>query len=153
VSEVPVGPASISVELPLMKRAKAVPQAKSGGAAAAPPEPGGTQRALGYTIGALGLASLGGGSYLAYRAHSLNQDSRAHCLVEEPNACDADGASLREEARNFGNVATATFIAGGALTATGIVLLLTAPSRGDDKPKVGVSFTPHGGSIAATGRF
>jgi hypothetical protein len=154
VSEVPVGPASVSLELPVMKRAKVVPQpAQAGRATPLPPEPGGTQRALGYTIGALGLASLGGASFLAYRAHSLDQDSRAHCLVEEPNACDADGASLRDQARNFGNVATGAFIAGGALSATGIVLLLTAPSRAEDKTKVGVTFTPHGGTIAATGRF
>jgi hypothetical protein len=151
-SEVPEGPASVALELPGMKRAPAAPR-RAAGRPAAPPEPGGTQRTLGYTMGVLGLVSLGSGGFLAYRAHTLNQDSRAHCLVEEPNACNVEGASLRGQARNFGNVATGAFVAGGVLTGTGIVLLLTAPSRGDEKPKVGLKFTRHGATLAATGRF
>jgi hypothetical protein len=153
-SEVPEGPASVTLELPGMKRAPAAARpAGAPRAKAAPPEPGGTQRTLGYTMGVLGLVSLGSGGFLAYRAHTLNVDSRAHCLVEEPNACNADGASLREQARNFGNVATGAFVAGGVLTGTGIVLLLTAPSRGNEKPKVGLKFTRHGATLSATGRF
>jgi hypothetical protein len=153
-SEVPAGPATVSLDLPVLKPApKRTHRTLSAERAAARPEPGSTQRTLGYTIGTLGLLSLGGGSFFAYRAHTLNQDSRAHCLVEEPNACSIEGASLRDQARNFGNVATGVLVAGGALTATGIVLLLTAPGRAEEKTKVGFTLTPHGGSLAATGRF
>ncbi len=152
-SEVPAGPATVSLDLPVLKPAPRSTHRTLSRAPVKPPEPGSTQRTLGYTIGTLGLLSIGGGSFLAYRAHSLNEDSRAHCLVEEPNACSAEGASLRDQARNFGNVATGVLVAGGALTATGIVLLLTAPSRSEEKTKVGFTLTPHGGSLAATGRF
>jgi hypothetical protein len=106
---------------------------------------------LGYTAGALGLVSLVGGGFLGYRAYALKQESLDECLVAEPNACNERGASLRGEAQNYGNVATAAVIAGGALAATGLVLLLTAPSGETGEVHVGGNFLPSGGSLFVGG--
>ena len=152
-SETPVGPSSVTLDVPPLERAPAAPRRVQRDTEDAPrSEPGATQRTLGYTVGTLGLLSFAGSGFLAYRAHALDADSRTHCLVSEPNACDVEGASLRGQARNFGNVATGVFAAGGALTVTGLVLLFTAP-RGNAPAPVHVSagVTPDAVSVVATG--
>jgi hypothetical protein len=99
------------------------------------------------------VLSFAGSGALALRAHSLDQQSHAHCLVNEPNACDAEGASLRGQASTYGNVATGAFVAGAALTTTGVVLLLTAPSS--NKRQVGLSghAVPGGGVFVVSGKL
>lgn len=156
---VPSGPGTVKLAVPQLKREPAAQSVQvDRSTAVEPSSPGATQRTLGYAVGGLGLLSFAGAGVLAYHAHSLDQDSRAHCLVDEPNACDVEGASLREQARTFGNVATGLLAAGGALSVTGVVLLLTAP-RGAPPPKVGlnvgflpgVGLMPGGASVVATG--
>jgi len=151
------GPSSFVLEVP---RFEAEPRAATPAANeprhAAPanhPQPGTTQRTLAYAVGGLGVLSLAGAGVLAYRAHSLDTDSHAHCLVSEPNACDATGASLRGEAINYGNVATGALLAGSALTVTGVVLLLTAPSAHAPDVRVDAKLAPNGGFVAVTGRL
>jgi hypothetical protein len=95
------------------------------------------------------VLSLAGSGLLGLRARDLNQQSLGHCLANEPNACDEQGASLRGQAQNFGNAATAAAIAGGALAVTGVVLLLTAPSS-KREIRVGGSPTP-GGTMVFVG--
>ena len=153
--EVPAGPASVRLDLPALEPAPVAPAAR----AAAPkadqreqgPKPGHTQRVLAYSLGGLGVLSLAGGGFLAYRAHQLDTQSLDHCLVSEPNACNAQGASLRGQAQNYGNAATAAVIAGGALVATGVVLLLTAPSGKKSEIRVGGSVAPGGGTLFVGG--
>jgi hypothetical protein len=154
-SEAPAGPSSVTLAVPALERAPAPPRRKVSASAAAltASDPGSTQRMLGYTVGGLGVLSLAGAGLLAYRAHALDQDSRSHCLVSEPNACDVDGASLRGQAQNFGNMATGVLVGGGVLTATGLVLLLTAPHRAEEGSKVRLhaGVTPNGAVLFATG--
>ena len=151
---VPAGPASIRVEIialtPAPKPRPTV--AKS----AAPPEatssPGHTQRLVAYSLGGLGIASLAGSAVLGLRAQSLNNQSLDHCLANEPNACDEQGATLRGQAQNFGNFATAAAITGGALVATGVVLLLTAPTS-EKQIHVGGWVSPTGQGLFVGGRL
>jgi hypothetical protein len=97
--------------------------------------------------------SFAGSGILALRAHSLDQQSHGHCLVNDPNACDAEGASLRGQASTYGNVATGAFVAGAALTATGIVLLVTAPNSSKKEVSVGTLRVPGGGGLVVSGRL
>lgn len=152
---VPTGPASIRVEIVALTPApKPRPTAKS--SAASPPEatssPGHTQRVLAYSLGGLGIASLAGSAVLGLRAQTLNNQSLDHCLASEPNACDEQGTSLRGQAQNFGNFATAAAITGGALVATGVVLLLTAPSS-EKQVHVGGWVSPVGQGVFVGGRL
>jgi hypothetical protein len=155
--DVPQGPSSFVLEVPRFEPESrlATPAAHERPAAAPAnhPKPGATQRTLGYSVGGLGVLSLAGAGLLAYRAHSLDTDSHAHCLTSEPNACDSTGASLRGEAINYGNVATGAVLAGAALTVTGVVLLLTAPSAHAPDVRVDARLAPNGGFVAVTGRL
>ena len=84
-------------------------------------------KTIGYVVGAAGLLGIGVGSVLGAMAISRNSDSKTTC--DANNVCDAAGKSLRDDARAFGNISTIAFIAGGALLATGISLVLLAPSK------------------------
>jgi len=155
-AQVPAGPSSISVQVPALEPAPEAARAVAPAADAprhAEPKPGATQRTLGWALGGLGVLSFAGSGVLALRAHALDQQSHAHCLVDEPNACDAEGASLRGQASTYGNVATGAFIAGAALTTTGVVFLLTAPSS--HKKQLGLSghSVPGGGVVVITGKL
>jgi serine/threonine-protein kinase len=156
-AEVPPGPSTIGLEIPALEREPDAPrQAAADPADAArhhEPKPGATQRTLGWALGGLGVLSFAGSGLLALRAHSLDQQSHQHCLVDEPNACDPEGASLRGQATTYGNVATGAFVAGTALTATGVVLLLTAPSSSKKEVRVGTRPLPGGAALVVTGRL
>jgi tetratricopeptide (TPR) repeat protein len=154
--EVPAGPTSVKLPLTALEPAPVAPAPSAGAATAAGrkeggPTPGHTHRVLAYSLGGLGVLSLAGSGLLAYRAHQLDKQSLDHCLVNEPNACNEHGASLRGQAQNYGNAATAAVIAGGALVATGVVLLLTAPSGKKSEIRVGGSVTPGGGTLFVGG--
>jgi serine/threonine-protein kinase len=104
--------------------------------AAAPASPnegaprGGTQRVLGIAIAGVGLAGIAVGAVFGLQASSKNDDAAAHC---RGNLCDAEGIRLDGQGRDDATISTIAFIAGGALAAGGLVVLLTAPS-GREKP-------------------
>ena len=135
--EVPEGPATRSIEIPAlaMKPASAEP-ATSGltaGGSMSPSRdstsPANTQKTLGFVLGGLGVVGLGVGGFLGYQAYSKNQDSLALCRADDPNACTADGKSLRDDARGAAMGSTIALAAGGALAVGGLVLILTAKSE------------------------
>lgn len=88
--------------------------------------PGSTQRTLAVVAAGAGLVSLGFGTFFAFRAKGLNDDSSPFC--DSANVCSDEGVALRDDALTAAGVSTVTVIAGGALVVTGIVLYLTAPS-------------------------
>jgi hypothetical protein len=92
------------------------------------PDPGSSQRTIGYVVGAVGVVGLAVGGYFGYRAMSLNKDSKANCSAGDPNACTSEGAATREDAQSAATVSTVAGIGGGALVATGLTLVFTAPS-------------------------
>lgn len=153
--DVPVGPVTKSLDLPTLEREPRRPAPVAPTTVAPPPvsgSDGNVQRVLGFATGGLGLLSLGASGFFAYRASSLDNDSRANCLTDDPNACTSAGASQRDDARMSGNLATGTFIAGAVLTGAGLVLVLTAPS-GEDTTRVGLrtTFTPGGAGLVFAG--
>jgi hypothetical protein len=97
------------------------------------PEPiverGGAQRAVGFIIGGLGVASLGVSAGFAIDSLQKRNEAKDHCAGD---LCDASGVELRDRAMNSGDVATITGIAGGAALLGGAVLVFTAP-RGSRK--------------------
>lgn len=154
-ASVPVGPVTVPLDVPALEREPEAPKQVVASDALSPTKaghPGSTQRTLGWALGGLGVVSLAGAGIFAYRAHSLDSQSREHCLSSDPNLCDSEGTSLRDEARTYGNVATATTIAGVALAGAGVVLLLTAPNA-KETVRVGASVTPTSTSLVLSGRL
>ncbi|MEZ4301760.1 MAG: hypothetical protein R3B70_42890 [Polyangiaceae bacterium] len=121
--------------------------------APAPAQPGAVQRALGWTSGGLGVASLAAGGGLLIAA-KLEYDGSL-------TGCDAVGcnAASREEQRGAAlkaDVATGLLLGGAAVAGAGLVLLLTAPPArgatsptGPDAPRIQATFTPSGVGLQA----
>jgi hypothetical protein len=91
---------------------------------------GATAKSIGYVAGSLGIVGVVAGGFLSYKAYGTNQDSLSQCRYEDPNACTEAGKETRDRAKGFADGATIAFIAGGALLATSIVLVLS--SRGGE---------------------
>ena len=135
--EVPEGPAVRSIEIPAlaMKPATGDPSTSglTAGTSMSPSRDSAgsanTQKTLGFVLGGLGVVGLGVGGFLGYQAYSKNQDSLAMCRADDPNACTADGKSLRDDARGAAMGSTIALAAGGALAVGGLVLILTARSE------------------------
>ena len=82
------------------------------------------------------MAGIGVGAAFGVIAMGKNNESQAQCLQADPNQCSPEGIALRDEALQAGNIATAGFIAGGVVAATGLVLvaieLTREPTGGGD---------------------
>jgi hypothetical protein len=119
---------------------------------AAPAEGGSTQRTLGFVgigVGGAGLAigAITGGLALAKHSDLIGKCPTGHCAASQQ-------ASLGSEVSAYDTLGTAStvgFVAGGALAATGVILVLTAPSR----PAREAAFSPvlGPGYVGVTGRF
>jgi serine/threonine-protein kinase len=150
------GPSTANVEVPALKpEPLQEPKAAGPGVGVEPvtaperSERSNTQSVVGYVVGGVGIVGLALGGVFAYRAYDKNQQSLDQCRKGEPNACTEDGAALRKSAQSSGTIATAATIAGGALVATGITLLISAPSRretahGSARPRTSAILSPSG---------
>jgi hypothetical protein len=87
-----------------------------------------TPRVVGVAVGAVGVAGLVAGAVLGGIAIQKLKDSNAggNCAG---NLCNQQGLDLRGDAISTGNASTALFAVGGALAATGIVLVAVAPRK------------------------
>jgi hypothetical protein len=94
-----------------------------------PPSGGGTQRTLGYVAGGVGVVAAVVGAIFGARAIGKNSDSKDSCRTDK--LCSAEGLALRNDARSAAKASTFAFVAGGALVATGLTLVLTAPSSSE----------------------
>ncbi|MCH9686475.1 MAG: hypothetical protein K0V04_33890 [Deltaproteobacteria bacterium] len=88
-----------------------------------PPRRG--QWIAGFSVGGAGLAVLAAGGGFGIAAIGKQDRARASCPAAD--ACFPRGAELLTEARRSGTASTVLLAVGGALLATGIVLLATAP--------------------------
>jgi hypothetical protein len=110
-------------------------------------------KTAGLVVGAVGVAALGVGTVLGVLAISKNSSANSgHCgpAFGGTNNCDPTGISLRSDAVNFGNVSTASFIAGGVLAAGGACLWLFAPST---SVEVGPTVGHEGAGLTVRGTF
>lgn len=105
------------------------PAAGAGGSSPEPEGEGGSaQRTWGWVGVGVGAAGLAAGGVLALLAKSKWDEAQAdYCRSERE--CTPRGVELVDEARGLGNVATVASVAGVAVLGTGLVLVLTAPSR------------------------
>ncbi len=96
---------------------------------------GGIRKPLAFALIGTGVASVGVGVLTAILASSKLKDAESKCPalkdpnVPEPIPCDRDAISDNDSARTLGTVSTITLIAGGALAATGVAVLIFAPSK------------------------
>lgn len=161
--EVSPGPSARKVEVPGLSRtlepSPAAPNASPGvGAERERSNLGSTLRTAGYVTAGVGVAGLALAGFFAYRAYDLNQDSLEQCRSSDPNACTPLGKSLRDDARSNALTSTITVAASGALLATGLTLILSAPSQEVRKPsraklRLRTSPTARGARLLVEGRF
>jgi len=134
-----------SLEIPALAVSKTPPVAAAGTAAAAgkanaqtstpaqtpePAEPAGSNglRTASYVTGALGIVSLGIGTYFGVKAISKNNDAKDVCPVA--NAChDPAGESLTKDAQSAATVSNVTIAVGAAFVVAGVVLYLTSAPK------------------------
>ena len=85
-------------------------------------------RIAGYAAGGIGLIGLAVGTIFGVSAASKHSDATdAGC---KDGACpNADAAGMEKDAGKAASVATIGFVAGGALLAGGIALVILAPKR------------------------
>ena len=125
-------------------------------APSAPPR-GQTQRVAGLVLGAAGLAGVGVGAVfgvLAIRDWSSSKSECASPTCPSPNYEAA--VSDHDRAETSATIATAGFIAGGVLLATGVVAWLTSPSTGAESTAsfhLSPALGPGLAGLAVTGRF
>jgi tetratricopeptide (TPR) repeat protein len=122
-----------------------------------------SQSTLGYLtlgLGGAGLALGGITGFMAFKWHSDLVDLCKHpdespCHVYDPNDTLRPAALKKQhDMKRYASVATIGFIAGGALAATGLILLITAPDK-PGKQAEAASFRPYVGlgTIGAVGSF
>jgi hypothetical protein len=112
---------------------------------------------LAYVAGGVGIAALGAGGYLTYRAYDLNQQSLDHCIAGEENACTVRGRDLRTDALRNGNFATVGVAAGVGLVGLSAILFLTEPTpdakRATTALRINAQVSTDGAEFALTGRW
>lgn len=93
----------------------------------AKPSDGSTLRVVGYATGAVGVVGLVVGAVSGLAAISKNGRSKSAC-PSSGECADPAARSDNEDARSAATVSTIGFVAGGALLAGGLALVLVAPS-------------------------
>jgi tetratricopeptide (TPR) repeat protein len=110
----------------------------------------------GLAFAGLGLAGLAVGAVFGVRAVSLYDESRDQGCNER-DQCPAGALATRDSAVRHGNVATASFVIGGALLAGGAGLYVWgARERARERSRLTASFRPlasGGGLVAIDSRF
>jgi hypothetical protein len=124
-----------------------------------------SQSALGYIAIGLGGAGLAVGTVTGIIALNRRQDLDAFpcdtersfgntCVVLDPDGkFERDALATDSDMKTFANAATVSFIAGGALALTGLILLATAPEDPERSGHLSVHPYVGFGSIGAVGTF
>jgi hypothetical protein len=123
------------------------PPASSDEAAAPRPQESHTRRTIGLLVGGVGLAGLATGTVTGLLAMSSWSTAQGEC--PHYTGCSQQAMHDQTQASGLAKVSTVAFIAGGALTAVGAVVVLTAPAG--DTGRVGFSLSP--AALVATGVF
>jgi hypothetical protein len=129
-----------------------------------------TQNTLGYATLGLGGAGLIVGSVSGILAFSAHEDlldycddrNTSHCLITDPlGTKHAAALQKKQDMEKYATIATVGFVAGGALAATGLILLITAPDD-PEKPEHSSAGSPPSatlrpyvgfGTVGAVGSF
>jgi hypothetical protein len=113
----------------------------------APPRSASTMRTIGFAVGGVGIAGLVVGGIFG----GLALDAWGQASSECPGrvGCSAQALGNRSNAVTFSTVSDVGFIAGGALAALGVTLVVLAPRS--SAPVVGAQIAP--GCRGVVGRF
>jgi len=123
-----------------------------------------TQNSLGYITLGLGGAGLIVGSVSGILAYSAHEDlldycddrNKSTCIITDPQGTKhAAALQKKDDMEKFATIATVGFIAGGALAATGLILLITAPDDSDKPTQAAATLHPYVGfgTVGAVGSF
>ncbi|MBS2014868.1 MAG: hypothetical protein JST00_18405 [Deltaproteobacteria bacterium] len=144
--QIPVRRGAVTITIPDLAMAT---EAASTTPAREPPSS--LQRTLGWVAVGTGAAALGVGFVFGAVAKSKYDDAELHC---SPIDCDRTGVELTGDARSAASLSTVLVVAGGVVAATGVVLVLTAPSSspatGANAGSFGVSLSPLASGVWAT---
>jgi hypothetical protein len=110
---------------------------------------GRTQKILGVTATAVGLAGIAVGTVFGLETASEANKQKTDCPTETNCLHRAQAASEHSSGATDATISTVAFIAGGAFVATGVVLFLTAIHREPQLPTVGFTLTPIAGPDGA----
>jgi len=151
-AEVVANGAQVVVKVPPLRAEAPAPQASAAqlGRVAPPPPDRTWQRPVGLAAIAAGGVGLGAGAVLGGLALGRRAESQEGNHCDAQNTCDATGLALRREAVGLGNGSTVAFVAGAAVLAGGVVLLLTAPAS-EAKPARGSGARPRAQIVATLG--
>jgi serine/threonine-protein kinase len=98
-------------------------------------------RTAAYVTGALGVVSLGIGTYFGVKAISKNNDAKDHC--PGGNTCnDPAGESLTKDAQSAATVSNITIGVGAAFVVAGVVLYLTSAPKGNPESSARLEMHP-----------
>ena len=122
------GPSARTVELPQLISVPQAPPLQKPSAGLDRTRGGSIQRSAGFLLGGVGLVGLAVGGFFGYRAYEKNKSSKVECRTEAPNACSAQGTSLREDAAKAAKLSTIITASGAAFVVGGATLVLTAPA-------------------------
>jgi hypothetical protein len=118
-------------------------------AAVAPPpaSSGSGQRTTGLVLGGLGVVGLGLGGIFGGLAASRWSTAKGDCSMSQTCTPSDNTAATgeRSDAITLATVSTVGFVAGGVLTAGGLILFLTAPRGGETRPAARLQVVPAGG--------
>lgn len=105
---------------------------------------GATQRIAGFVVGGAGLAGLVTG--VVFLGLTAARSGELEELCPNQRCATADAQAALNEAELFANLANGLLIAGGVVAATGLVVVLTAPS--DESAQVSVQASPAGARLS-----
>lgn len=150
---VPAGPVGLA---PAGAEAASAPAASNG-------NDGSTMRTVAYVVGGAGIVGLGIGSAFGLTASSKWSSAQEAC---KPGACGpgSEAQNEKESAASAGHASTVAFVVGSVALATGIGLLVLAPSSSPSSSSsssrassrrsgVRLSVAPAAGGLVAVGRF
>jgi hypothetical protein len=118
----------------------------------------GTQRALGLTLGGVGVVGVGLGVAFGLMASSAWSSAKSACLPGGPSMCSGNVSAANADhsaAVTDGTIATVGFIAGGLLVATGAILFFTGHHETSPAPSLALTpiVGPRQAGIGLSGGF
>ena len=122
----------LDVEIPMLSAENAdKPDVRS-------PAPRSWQKPLGIAMTVAGGLGFGASGLLAGLAVGKKNESNEGGFCNAQNKCTNAGLDIRAQAVGLGNGATAAIIVGGVLAGSGLVLIMTAPSRKETPKNAGM---------------
>ena len=157
VPELAREPSKVPVAATALPRGPALPAASGDtGGDELGPQPQAWRKPLAYSLGGLGVAALGVGTYLALAARNDLADAKSDATLCPDRVCYPAGRKQVNGAETKANIATGAF--GGGIAAVGIAtyLLLSQPSAGAPKRLSRYWFplvSEHGAGLAVRGEL